>query len=362
LSGPEGSPGRIGRNATGEEQRMEERRDSLIANIHDDYSFELADMVENEKKDPREVFGMHYLTRIEKGGVRLQFYTVSGDAPHFAGGADTTTGTYRRFDIVHRAVEGTDVRILTTREDLEEVKSGRARGLVLTLEGAEPVCDVHDNDFYTLRNCYRLGLRAIGLFWFRANPIGDGSNERRNGGLTNYGRRFIEELNRLGIITDVSQGTRASVHDVIELAEVPLIASHSNAFGAHEHGRNLTDEELKGIAASGGMVGMNTYPAHLTKGAASIDDIVRHVDYVASVVGVDHVGMGLNVLPGSAERWYSFFDAANIEYTDLWLDGFEDLGGVPALLDRLNKAGYSDEDLAKFAGGNAARVVEKILD
>jgi membrane dipeptidase len=109
-------------------------------------------------------------------------------------------------------------------------------------------------------------------------------------------------------------------------------------------------------------VGMNTYPAHLTKGAASIDDIVRHVDYVASVVGVDHVGMGLNVLPGSAERWYSFFDAANIEYTDLWLDGFEDLGGVPALLDRLNKAGYSDEDLAKFAGGNAARVVEKILD
>jgi microsomal dipeptidase-like Zn-dependent dipeptidase len=148
---------------------MEERRDSLIANIHDDYSFELADMVENEKKDPREVFGMHYLTRMEKGGVRLQFYTVSGDAPHFAGGADTTTGTYRRFDIVHRAVEGTDVRILTTREDLEEVKSGRARGLVLTLEGAEPVCDVHDNDFYTLRNCYRLGLRS-------RNSTGSGSS------------------------------------------------------------------------------------------------------------------------------------------------------------------------------------------
>ena len=217
---------------------------------------------------------------------------------------------------------------------------------IVHMEGAEPIAP----DLSNLEEWYDRGLRSIGLVWSRANAFAEGvpfrfpSSPDTGPGLTDAGRELVRACNRLGILVDLSHLNEAGFWDVAEISDKPLVATHSNAHALSPASRNLTDRQLDAIRDSGGVVGVNFAVGFLREDGASdaatpISEIVRHVDYLAQRMGVDHVAFG------------SDFDGAVVS---------EELGGAagfPKLVEALRDAGYDDDAIAKITHENWLRVL-----
>lgn len=328
----------------------------LVGNMHDDLGFEIAKA--KEERNQTGLLDTLYLERMVRGGVDFQFYTVGGDDRHFAGHDDLTLGTLRRIDIFLEELDRSPHFVLArSARDIVAAKRSGKRALVMTIEGAGPVRE----DLSLLRTFYRVGLRSICLCWFKANPSGDGVGEVRDGGLSNFGRELIAEMNRLGMVVDISQCGPRTVADVLALSTHPVIASHSNASGCYPHRRNLTDEQLRALADRGGVIGLTSFPAHVRDGTPGLEHFLDHVDYAVKRVGVDHVGIGLNIIPHSVEVASAFFDRSKIEYSKMWLPGLEDIDRMPEVTRGLLARGYSEGDVEKIMGGNLLRVLSTVL-
>lgn len=346
--------------ATSDDPRLqnyrEYHRSLLVGNLHADYSFEVAKA--HEVRDEHAVLEHTYLPKLREGGVDFEFYTVGGDTSNFAGMDDLTLGTLRRIDLAYAEVEESrSFALVTSATELLRAHEAGKQAILLTLEGAAPVRE----DLYLMRDMYRLGVRSICLTWFKGNPSADGVGENRNGGLSNFGRKLIKEMNRLGALIDISQSGPETISDVLDISEHPIIASHSNASGQYKHRRNLTDEQIERIARGGGLVGVTSFPAHVSGGSPSIEQFMDHIDYVVRLVGSDHVAMGLNIIVHSEGFSADFFDKGNVEYTSMWLPGLEDVDKMPEVTKRLIQRGYSDEDIAKIMGGNILRVLRYVI-
>jgi membrane dipeptidase len=212
------------------------------------------------------------------------------------------------------------------------------------MEGAEGL----EGDLGVLRMMYRLGVRWIGMTWNHRNQAADGLFEARTGGgLTKFGVELVREMNRLGMLVDIAHLAPAGVRDVFEVSEAPVIASHANAHAVCPAPRNLSDEQLAGIAATGGLVGATYVPDFITDGEepATLDMLVDHVDHMVRVAGVDHVGLG------------SDFDG----FGDPPPAGLEDASCVPNVTARLLERGYTSEDTQKILGGNWLRVIGQVM-
>jgi microsomal dipeptidase-like Zn-dependent dipeptidase len=217
---------------------------------------------------------------------------------------------------------------------------------IVHMEGAEALAP----DLSDLDDWYARGLRSVGPVWSRPNDFGEGvpfafpSSPDTGPGLTPAGKRLVHACNRLGILVDLSHLNEAGFWDIASLALAPLVATHSNAHALCPSSRNLTDAQLDAIAASEGVVGINFAPAFLREDGADdpetpVAEIVRHVDYVAERIGVDHVALG------------SDLEGATMP---TGLGGAE---GLPRLVELL-RSRYSEEDVAKITHGNWLRVLE----
>jgi membrane dipeptidase len=336
-----------------------------LANLHDDRGFDLSRSVETGAQSPSDAFATHYGWRMEE--LALQFYTVGGDSMAFTGDSDRLMGTLRRTDHLRQALSThSGFVVVEHQEDLDLVVAGERKGLVLTVEGGAPL---GWNDTMLLRTLHRLGLRSVNLLWFKANALGDGLAEPRGGGLTKLGREVVQEMNRLGMLPDVSQSSRAAFWDIVEEAQVPVIASHSNAAGRHAHPRNLTDEELRAIAASGGLVGLNAFPAVVGGDEPGIDDLLGHVSYVAEVIGPDHVCFGMNIIPDALTE--AFFDRDKLSVSASHsgeeraharhLPDVPDVTALPTIVARMQDLGFADTTIEAVAFGNVVRVLRSVL-
>lgn len=330
-------------------------RDSLVCNLHDDWSIEVQKLFLAGERGALE---RTYLDRLRRGGIDFTFYTVGGDDVMFTQDPELLRGTLRAVDGALEEIDGADAFALClTAEDLLAAKRQGRVGLMLTIEGAGPL----EEDLAILRNLYRLGLRSVILTWFKANQSADGVGEQRNGGLSTFGRELVAEMNRLGILIDVSQTSPATFDDVLRLSRDPVIASHSNCSGVYEHRRNLTDAQLRALAAGGGLIGITCYPAHVGDGAVDLDDLVRHVDHAVAVAGVEHVAIGLNMVVHTPEEATAFYERSNIEYSAFQLPGLEDLDRMPALTEKLIAAGYGEGDVRAILGENLLRVIREVM-
>ena len=236
---------------------------------------------------------------------------------------------------------------VTFARSADDFEPGRVTAIV-HLEGADPLAP----DLSDLQDWYDRGLRSIGLVWSRANAFAEGvpfcfpGSPDTGPGLTDAGRELVRACNRLGILVDLSHLNEAGFWDVAETSEAPLVATHSNAHALSQATRNLTDEQLDAIGKSGGMVGVNFAVSFLREdGAADADtpltEIVRHVDYIANRIGIDHVGFG------------SDFDGA------LMPQELGGIAGMPKLVDALRGAGYDDAAVDKITSGNWLRVLRE---
>jgi membrane dipeptidase len=328
--------------------------DALVCNLHDDWSIEVQRAF---LRGDRGALERTYAPRMREGGIDFTFYTVGGDDVMFTQDPDLLLGTLRAIDGALTEIDASATFELCCTA--AEVAAARARGrigLMFTIEGAGPVGE----DLSVLRNLHRLGLRSLILTWFKANAAGDGVGEARNGGLTTFGRELVQELNRLGVIIDVTQSAPATVADVLARSEQPVIASHSNCCGVHPHVRNLTDDQLEGIAAGGGVVGITCYPAHVGANGVTLERFLDHVDYAVGRIGIDHVGVGLNLVVHSRDEAREFYERSSIDYTAFELPGLEDLDRMPAVTAGLLSRGYDAHALRQIMGGNLLRVIESV--
>jgi membrane dipeptidase len=208
-----------------------------------------------------------------------------------------------------------------------------------------------------------LGVRVVGLTYNERNLVGDGATERTNSGLSDFGVELVKELNRVGMVVDISHvGERTSL-EAIEASEAPVVATHSNARALCDHPRNLSDEVIKGIARTGGVVGVNVFPSFVRKESPNLEHVMDHVDYVVKMIGVDHVGFGLDLNTGGDLALFRAMKFKAEFYPEppwIFPEGIRTIPDWPNLTAGLVRRRYSEEDVIKILGGNFLRVFRQV--
>ena len=274
-------------------------------------------------------------------------------------------------------------------EALEVIKSGKLCGM-MGIEGGSPV----ENDIDRIDEFYKLGVRYIGLTWNNSNKIGTSAKDEHNrkvkGGLTNYGFKVIERMDKLGMLIDVSHSGEKTFWDVINTTKNPIIASHSDCYSLSPHYRNLTDDQIRAIAEKGGVIMVNFYDhfidatnadnirtpnvyqryskelneiynnsggdmikfnidrekflstIDLSKGV-SVDKLIDHIDYIKNLVGADYIGLG------------SDYDGGITPPNELY-DGT----CYPIITRKLVERGYTELEIRKILGLNFLRVFKQV--
>jgi membrane dipeptidase len=248
----------------------------------------------------------------------------------------------------------------------DEIVRSRNAGriaLLLTMEGVEPL----GNHINLLRVFYQLGLRALGLTHARRNAAGAGGVFASKGppgeGLTPFGRQVIQECEALGIIVDLAHINPAGFEDVIALTTRPVIVSHSNARRYYDVERNIGDEQIKMIGKCRGVIGVNSVLVSPRKEQANLDTFVDHVEHIASLIGIDGVGLGFDFFKFIYDSWPGELRAGfDARFADLhFIDDLSDHSHTRNLTRRLIERGFADADIEKILYRNWMRVFAELL-
>ena len=191
--------------------------------------------------------------------------------------------TLDRFSRILKTTEDDDVVLALSPDGVLKAKEQGNLSLLAALEGADGL----ESSVENLRELYRRGLRLLQLVHFRVNELGYVQTLPAEGGLTPFGREVVRECNRLGIIVDLAHANTETIMGALEVSEHPIIFSHTGCKALHEGDRYVTDGEIRAIADKGGIIGIwpsSSFP--------TMDDMVRHIDHVKQLVGIDHVGIG----------------------------------------------------------------------
>lgn len=231
--------------------------------------------------------------------------------------------------------------------------------------------DAIGRDLNRLDAVYDFGLRVLQMMYNNQNLIGSGCAERSDGGVSNFGVSFIRRMNELGIIVDTSHSGRQTTLDACRHSTSPVIASHTASSALYPHMRCKSDDEMRAIAATGGVVGIFAMPwfIHDDPRATTLDHVLDHIEYVAELIGSDHVGIGTD-WPMSDVVWALIYFKDNVAprlgfepgtgpSTEL-IRGFERYSLFSNFTRGLVARGFNDEDIAKIIGGNWLRVFETV--
>jgi len=233
--------------------------------------------------------------------------------------------------------QGDQVVIVRTTADIEAAKAAGQLAVILAVENSE----VLEGSLYALRALHRLGVRSLGLTHQPRARAADGCEEGKyGGGLTRFGRQLVKLMNELGVVVDVSHLSERGFWDVLEVAERPLLASHSNCRALCDHPRNLTDEQLRALAENGGVVGITFVPSFVDSTAPSMERLLDHLDQAIQVAGIDHVGLG------------SDFDGGGTLLTDATC--------YPQITAGLLARGYTPDQVRQVLGANHLRVLRAV--
>jgi membrane dipeptidase len=298
-----------------------------------------------------------WLPRLRAGGVDVIVCAVYIDSLFLPEGA--LRRAVQLVDALYEEIAACrdDIELALNRADIERINGEGKIAVLLALEGAEPL----GQDLSVLRLCHRLGMRMLSFAWMRRTAFGDGAWENDSrGGLTRLGRQAVAEMNRLGIIVDVSHLSDQSTWDVLEASSRPVIASHSNARAVLDHPRNLTDEMIKAIAESGGVVGIVAVARYIAEREPTIADWVDHLDYIVELVGIDHVAVGCDFYEdiqtmGAAHDIAAWGPGGGLG--PLALTGMTTWEHLPALTAELVRRGFGEKELRKIYRENFLRVL-----
>jgi membrane dipeptidase len=237
------------------------------------------------------------------------------------------------------------IRFAAAAQDIEQNrKQGKMSAMLAIEEGA-----VLNGSLSNLRNFYRLGVRFVTLVWNYTNQLGypNFQFEYQHKGLTEFGMEVVEEMNRLGMLIDVSHLSDAGFYDVVRSSKKPFIATHSNARACTHHPRNLTDDMIRLLAQKGGVMGLNFESFFLNAGEptthSSIQDMLRHLKHIRNIGGIEVMAMGTD-FDGTAHS-----------------SEIADIGEMDKLAQAMKKNGFSEEEIDRICWGNALRLIREVL-
>ena len=279
------------------------------------------------------------LRRSEVGVAVFALFTEEHDPrlpPHLR--------TLRMIDMAY-SLASDNAELIEIATDMKSIRRALQNGriaMTLSLENGIAV----ERDLGLLRNFHRLGVRMMSLTWNYRNRLGDGvvGSPTRRRGLTALGREILREMNRLGMIVDVSHLSERTFWDVVEATNAPIVATHSNAYSICKHPRNLTDDQIRAISESGGFIGLNFCPYFLDlDGEASMRDVMRHARHIAEVGGTKVLAVGSD--------FDGIYDTPK---------GLEHIGKMGKLAIALRRAGFSDAEVEAIANRNFLRVFREV--
>jgi len=324
--------------------------------------------------------------RMKDGGMDAMFFAVyTSQGPRTATGhAEAKRNALNQFDLIQRSLKKypTVAELATTPADAYRIEKAGKRAVFIGMENGYPVGE----DLSLVQTYFDLGCRYITLSHFANNAICDSSTDPDgplHNGLSAFGRQVVQEMNRLGIMVDISHNSDKTFYDVLALSKAPVIASHSNARALCDFPRNMTDDMIRAIGKNGGVVQVNFVSDYLRQPSeahraaktkirmarvgkvttpdmearimaqsdsvstayaserASLSDIVNHIDHIVKLTSIDHVGIG------------SDFDGGG------GVNGLEDVSQIENLTGELLRRGYSEKDITKIWGGNLLRVLSQ---
>ena len=272
---------------------------------------------------------------------------------------------------MRRFRERDDILQVKEMADIYAAKEQGKTGIILSFQNASPI----ENELDRLGLFLALGVRVIQLTYHETNLLGSGCWERTDGGLSNFGVDAVREMNRLGIVIDLSHVGPKTTMDAIEMSEQPVAITHANARSFCNHPRNKEEDALKLLAEKGGVVGATSYAHFLPKGFDStVEDFVDAIDDMVERVGIDHVAIGTDSTHDQPlEFWHyigsqqgtkfpSTFADGSVPYTELSFQpkGIDSPAEFPNLAEALVNRGYSAEDITKLLGGNWMNLFERV--
>lgn len=352
-------------------EQLRERRKNLIADFDFRDTTGTADPANSR-------MAMHTdLTRLRQGHVGAQFWSVwvSTDQP----GPQAVQAALEQIDVMKRLIARypAEMQFCTTADCVAQAMKAGKVGSLLGMEGGHSI----GGSLAVLRQTYELGARYMTLSHSKNNSWADSSNDAPvHDGLTAFGKDVVREMQRLGMLVDLSHVSEAAMGDALDVAAAPVMFSHSSARAVNGHPRNVSDAVLDRLKANGGIVMVNFYPTYVSEvrrqwavsqaaedarlkalmvgdpaGAAkalaawgksnpapdaTIADLANHIDHIARRIGIDHVGLG-----------------GDMDGVDIVVAGLEDVSKYPALFTELARRGYSQADLEKIASRNMMRVL-----
>ena len=322
--------------------------------VFDGHSDLLYDVARRRLAGERQVLDSH-LGTLRRGGVEGLVLAVWASGPRETFWRETPWGDpadYRGRTEQMLALGGADlgesrwIRLVCSVREAEAARQAGGLYAFLAVEGMAAIgTDPRGVDWY-----YRQGVRLGMLTWNEANALATGAAGDPQAGLTEAGRRCVARMGELGMVVDVSHLNDGGFRDVIGLAAGPVIASHSNCRALCDVPRNLTDDQLRAIRDSGGVVGLNAFHGFVHKDPArqSAETLARHAAHMAEVMGVEHVACGFD--------FCGFMGPGNEGAA-----GLEDAAGIPGLFFWLEKLGMTREERERIARGNFLRVLQQTL-
>ena len=363
------------------QRALDIQRKAIVIDTHNDVTTPMT----NDDYDLSGTPPTPYRTSIERmkqGGMTAEFFSLYVK-PWYVDHGGAARRTLDMIDSVYRAVERhpNDLMFATSAADIRRAKRENKIAALMGIEGGHAI----ENSLPALREFYRLGVRYMTLTWNNTNDWADaGRGEKKHNGLSEFGKEVVREMNRLGMLVDVSHVSDKTMSDALEISTAPIIASHSSARALSNVPRNIPDDLLQRIAKKNGVVQVNFYSVFVDAATVSpqsaerdarlktqqdainekykddperlaeegdkleaanplpplpISKLIDHIDHIVKVAGIDHVGLGAD------------FDGAN----DM-PEGAQDVSMLPNITYELLKRGYSEQDIRKILGENFLRV------
>src|SRR5438093_2062052 len=359
-------------------------RRAIVVDTHNDVTTPMTNDDFDLWGNPPEPYRTN-IARMKKGGLTAEFFSLY-IKPWYVAHGGAARRTLDMIDSVYRAVERhpNDLMFATTSTDIRRAKAQNKIACLMGIEGGHAI----ENSLPTLREFYRLGVRYMTLTWNNTNDWADaGRGEKKHNGLSDFGKEAVREMNRLGMLIDVSHVSDKTMSDALDVSKAPIIASHSSARALTNQPRNIPDDLLRRIAKNGGVVQVNFYSVFVDTDTVSpqsaerdqrlksqqdalnqkyqddperlaeegdkleaanplpplpISKLIDHIDHIVKIAGIDHVGIGAD------------FDGAND-----FPEGARDISMLPNITYELLKRGYSEQDIRKILGENFLRVFAK---
>lgn len=312
------------------------------------------DITQHNLAGEHDIFRKRHYERLKKGEIEGGIFVIWNDPPFDENPLERT----RQMQAAIRQEEPECEDILKVVRSYREMEDARREGKMYAFIGHEGLKSIGE-DLDLINDFYDFGARHASLTWNEENLLATGARGPKERGLTELGKRAVRKIQDLGMILDVSHLNDTSFWDLLDVAHGPVVATHSNARALCNQARNLTDEQLKALADTGGMAGLNSFNefVHQNEKEQTVENLVKHLIHMVEIMGIDHVGFGFDFSEFLVGETLSSFSSQANPYTI----GLEDASKVPEVIREMKRAGFHEDEIEKIAHRNWHRLIRRVV-